>query len=174
MGMEGKKMKTDQRGATMKTPTIDEFKTWAKAHRDDALAVCTAQAFAECERERVNKYIRPIFDSFGFVYGNDLAARMGLTGPLPWKDLYLCDDQEMLSRYWKVCDKAHREHGFTGPDGYCPALIAEDKLIKAQNKFLRLGCDLFGLENIPSMPKDRKKMLDLLLGACLIKERKAA
>lgn len=162
------------RCSTLKTPTLDDFKSWAKAHHNDAIAVCMAQAFAECERERVDAYIKPIFESFGFVYGNDLAARIGLIGPLPWKDLYLCDDMEMLARYWKACDTAHRAHGFTGPDGYCPALIAEDKLIKAQNKFLRLGCDLFGLEDIPSMSAHRAKMLDLLLGACLIKKRDAA
>ena len=154
----------------MKQPNLDEFKAWAKAHRMDAMTVCAAQAIANVERERVDAYIRPIFDRFTF-----LNKRTGeqITNP---DDLYLAEDPRLDEggEYWEACDAAHRDHGFTGKRYYCPALIADPDLIKSQNKFLRLGCDLFGLEDIPSMPDHRKKMLDLLLGACLIKERKAA
>ena len=159
----------------MKAPSIEEFKTWAKENQSLALAVCKAQAFAECERERVDSYIRPIFNGFGFTYCGPMAEKMGLKGPLPHpNDLYLCEDEALLTDYWKACDAAHREHGFRGEAGYCPALIAESNHIKIQNGLLRAGCDLFGLEDIPSLPDQRAKMLDLLLGACLIKERKAA
>lgn len=153
----------------MKSPTLDEFKTWAKAHSKQALQVCTAKAFAQCEKERVNAYIQPIFESFKFTYAGKLAESCKLTGPIPnQNELYLCDDEVRLAAYYAECDQAHREHGFTGPTGHCPALTADHFRIQTENLFLREGCDLFELEDIPGMPADRKKLLDLLLGACLI------
>ena len=141
-----------------------------------AETVCLAQAFAECERERVDAYIAPVFARFNFVIGPTMAAHYKDGGQRitdPGK-LYLCEDEEQCKAYYAACDDAHRAHGFTGKPGYCPALIAEALLIDAQNCLLRVGCDLLGLDDIPAMPEHRAKMLDLLLGACLKSDERIA
>lgn len=141
----------------MKTPTIEQFTAWAKAHNQLAKAVCAAQALSECERVRVDAYILPLFRSFKFD---------GIGEP---DLLYRCDDDAKCAQYFAACDVAHREHGFTGPAEHCPALIAREIYIDAQNALLRSGCDLTGLRDIPSLPDQRAAMLDILLTACLKK-----
>jgi hypothetical protein len=128
-----------------------------------------AQAHAELKREQVDAYIRPVFDRFNFVIGPNMAgsrrdAGERITDP---RQLYLSEDEAQCAAFYAACDVAHREHGFTGEHGFCPALVAEALLIDAQNALLRSGCDLLGLDDIPCMPKDRAKMLDLLFGACI-------
>lgn len=154
----------------MKTPTINEFKAWALEHQSLALAVCKAQAFAQCERIRVDKYVKPIFDRYEFH-----STLCGSTGRITDPErLYLCEDEPLCAAYYAACDKAHREHGFKGEPGQCPALVADTRRIQLENGLLRAGCELFDLQDIPSLPDQRAQMLRLLLGACLIKERKAA
>lgn len=152
----------------MKTPTLQEFKAWAKSHHSLAHAVCMAQAFAQLERERVDAYVGPIFDSFGFHYRGDLADKAGLSGPIPSpKELYLCDDERQLALYYEECDQAHRAHGFKGPKGHCPALVAEHLQIIAENALLKAGGALVGVDFIGTSLEHRAQALDLLMGACL-------
>ena len=152
----------------MKTPTVEEFKTWAKTQKDLALAVCQAQAFAECEKERVEAYIRPIFDRYTFI---DKRTSERITNP-DW--LYCSEQEELCNAYYDECDKAHREHGFRGPHGNWPDLEAKTLQIKAEKVLLEAGSELMGIEDITLYGENREKMLKLLLGACLIKEKKAA
>src|SRR5436305_796946 len=58
--------------------TSADFKDWAREHRSLALAVCRAQAAAELTRARVDAYIKPIFESFGFVYSGELAESLDM------------------------------------------------------------------------------------------------
>lgn len=153
---------------TMRTPTLDEFKTWAREHHDLAITVCKAQALAECERERVDAYILPIFQRYGFhadlkLLHNGPDANRLLTTP---KELYLSEDPR-IPDYYAECDAAHRAHGFTGPDGHCPALSAEYLHTQAENALLEAAHDLLDVELSVLGGPERKKMLDLLLGACL-------
>ena len=158
----------------MQTPNLNQFKAWAQAHRQQALAVCAAKAFAECERERVDAYIQPIFDSFSFQYCGELADKCNLSGPVPREDLYLCDDPRVQD-YYATCDAAHRVHGFTGPDGHCPAMIAENAVMEAERDLIEAGAKLMGIDSTALIYGDtREKLLDILLGACLVNERKAA
>src|SRR3990167_4431158 len=139
----------------MNTPTIDEFKAWAKEHQSLALAVCKAQAFAQCERKRVSTYIRPIFDRYTFQ-----ATLSGDNGRITDPErLYLCEDEKLTTAFYADCDKAHRLYGFTGPDGCCPALIAEDKQRKAEAALLEAGAVLMGIEDIGLYGENRAKML---------------
>ena len=151
----------------MKTPTLDEFKAWAKEHQSLALAVCKAQAFAQVERERVNAYIRPIFDRYSFKNEKGEPIKKP-------DDLYLCKDEVLCAAYYAECDKAHREHGFRGPEGHCPALVAEDMHRRAAAALIEAGVKLFDIGTAGIYGENRAKMLRLLLGACLIKEKKAA
>lgn len=167
----------------MRTPTITEFKTWARNNKELAHAVLMAQAYAETKRKQVDAYIAPIFAMFKFYPSTDMLA---MTGPdsrrgvaneqiTDIKNLYMTDlhSVEYLT-FCKLCEEEHRKHGFTGKPGYCPALMAENMLIKAQNVLLESGCALLGLRDIPFAPAHRKQMLDLLIGGCFAKDRIAA
>ncbi len=152
-----------------------QFKEWARENRSLALAVCHAQAAAELTRERVNAYIKPIFESFRFVYCGDLAERLDtragekLVGkPLEsQKDLYLCDDRR-LPDYFEACDAAHRAHGYNLPKGHCPALRVENLLIRAQGALIESAEPLAGIKRYMLIARGQEeKYLDLLIRACL-------
>ena len=86
------------------------------------------------------------------------------------KRLYLTDlDAPDYLAFLAECDEAHeahKAHGYNIQPGYCPALIAEDELIQAQNALIKSGAQWLGIEG-DLYGEHRAKMLDLLLGACL-------
>jgi hypothetical protein len=143
-------------------PTAEEFKQWAIDHKSLAEAACMARAFAELERERVDEYVLPIFNSFNFVDED------GKKIDKP-KNLYLCTDEAMFKAYLAQCDAAHRAHGFTGLENQCPALTAENLQLAAERALLEAGCEFLGIEVFRLYGRDQedRKMLDILLKACL-------
>ncbi len=82
------------------------------------------------------------------------------------------DDEERCTKFYAECDAAHRLHGFTGPDGCCPALIAENDRSNAECALLEVAGKWFGYDPMLLWGGKRKEMLDLLLGANAIKYRK--
>jgi hypothetical protein len=156
----------------MNKPTLKQFTAWAKANRALARNVIAAQAFAQCERERVNAYIAPVFAKFDFRADRH-AKNPGekITKP---SDLYLSTDEAKCAEFYAACDTAHRAHGFTGPEGYCPALIAETARSDAENMLLDAGAALLGVDHIWNTLEQRKQALDLFLGACLKSDEKIA
>ena len=88
--------------------------------------------------------------------------------------LFMAKNDEKAARYYAECDAEHRRNGFTGPSGYCPALIAEDLRRQAEYALLLAASDLLGAEFTECYGDSRKKAVDLLLGACLADHRKAA
>ncbi len=117
--------KTKKSPATTKTLTIASLKRWAPKLRPLVVEMLAKRAFAEVERKRVDTYIAPVFAQFRFV--DDEGAV--ITDP---ERLYHCDDEAMCAAYYAACDVAHREHGFTGEPGECPALVAEHTQLKAE------------------------------------------
>jgi len=152
-----------------------QFKEWARLHRSLALAVCHAQAAAELTREKVDAYIKPIFESFNFVYCGDLAERLDKRAGEKFvgkrlqykKDLHLCDDPR-LPEYFAACTAAHRAHGYDLPDGHCPALRMENLLIKAQGELIAAAEPIAGIKRYMLIADNREEAyLDLLIRACL-------
>ena len=162
----------------MSQPTIQQFKLWCKDHYDLALTVCKAQACAEVTREKVDAYIKPVFDRFEFYVSEKCGDRVGTAGEriLSPRDLYLADlKSAAIAEYYAACDAEHKRQGYDDLEpGFCPALIAENLLIEAQNCLMEAANPLFGLKRNPYMPEDREKYLKLLLGACLKTEKRAA
>ena len=147
----------------MKTPSVAEFKKWAKANRPLAKALVNARAFAESERKRVDGYLIPLFRSFG------MKDEKGILIEHPDK-LYLCHDGVLIAAYFEVADAANRAHGFTGPEGHCPAYRAEEgqrraerELIQAWEEFFDIDGQLYG--------EARERLLTLLIDSCLGDER---
>jgi len=143
---------------TARTPA--QFRNWSIAHKAMANTVCVAMAFAQVERERVDAYVLPIFQTFRFVdeHGVQIASP---------SDLYLCNDNEKCKAFFDQCDAAHREHGWIDPEGRCPAGTAERLLFIAEEALLQDGCGFFDVEPWQLNFHKRQEMLNLLLKACL-------
>lgn len=163
----------------MKTPTLYQFKAFARDHAELAYAVAMAQAFAQVERERVSAYIQPLFELYDFYVCDQFAERIGRERITDPDRLYLTDlESPQYLDFVEQCDVEHRKHGFTGPKGHCPALVADELRRVAERTLIGEGCRFMGIEpdalwrNMGA----HSKMLDLLMGACLKArvERKAA
>lgn len=153
----------------MRTPTIAQFKRFAADITPAVKSVLMAQAYAELTRERVDAYIRPIFDRYRFRYSSrwdELGAKCGGIIQDP-KDLYLTDlDDPLVAAFYADCDDAHKAHGYDIPKGHCPALRAEHLLAVAERCLLELATDLFGVNLADHcFGETRRKALDLLIGA---------
>jgi hypothetical protein len=156
-----------------KQPTLTQFKAFAKDVAPAAKAVLMARVFAQMERERVDAYIGPIFASHTFPVHADWHEGYGPIVKRE-KDLYLCSDESMCTAYYAECDAAHRAHGFTGPEGHCPALTAETLVMKTESALIELAEPLFGIEACNLFGDNRVKYLDLLIGACMKADKEAA
>lgn len=155
------------------TPTLRQFKQWARTNAPLAKAVLLAQAHAELERERVNVYIQPILARYAFVDGLSRDSHKG--SPITdTEHLYLVTDEAKVAAFFKECDAAHRAHGFAGPEGHCPALRAENLLMQAQSALIDCAKPLFGFDSTDIYGENRKKALELLLGACMKADKEAA
>jgi hypothetical protein len=158
-----------------KTPTLEQFKQFSADIAPAARAVLMARIFAELERERVNAYIRPIFDSYRFEYAERWKEIDGCRGLIQDPDhLYLCDDEPMMRAYYADCDDAHRAHGFKGPQGHCPALTAEHLVTVTERALIDLAEPLFGVSGDHLCGENRTKYLELLIGAALKAEKEGA
>lgn len=153
--------------------TIDQFKQLARDVGPVVSAVLAARVFAEAERTRVDAYIRPIFQSYKFKVREDWRDRLDrypdgiITDP---KDLYLCNDDgadgDELRMYYEECDQAHRAHGFDGPKGHCPALVAESLVRTAEQALIDMAAPTFGIDG-QIYGDHRGKFLELLIGAAV-------
>lgn len=153
----------------MKTPNITAFRAWAIRHAQTGHSVLMARAYAQLMRERVDAYIQPLFASYTFYVSDDVAARTGRRERITdIKRLYLTNLQgrDYLD-FLEDCDHAHRKHGFTGPAGHCPALVAEELQRKAEYALLLAASDLFGVELQNTYGETRANALDLLIGATI-------
>ena len=149
--------------------TLDTLKEWSKDCAPAALAVLMARVYAQMERERVNAYILPIFNTYKFECADRWKDR-GYEPPITSPDrIYLCDDEPQVQSFYEACDKAHRDHGFTGKPGHCPALIAEHLVIVTEQALIDLAIPLTGIDHVYG--ENRTKYLDLLIGSCLKAEK---
>jgi hypothetical protein len=153
--------------------TVAEFKQFAFDIAPAARAVLMTRAHEELTRERVDAYVRPIFDGYQFKYGAIYPEKAGTLVESP-KDLYLCEEEDRLLNYYEDCDAAHRAHGFTGPKGHCPALIAEHLRFTTESQLIALAAPFFGIADLTMYGDARKKFLDLIIGACIQAEAEAA
>jgi hypothetical protein len=148
------------------TPTLTQFKAFSADIAPIAHALLLATAFAQAETERVNAYVRPIFDRYGFVYGDLLPKKAGQ--PIEKPDyLYMSTDEAKVAAYFAECDAAHRAHGFAGPENHCPALVAQSLQIDAENALIEAAEPFFGVKQWQLTLEQRAKYLDLLTGAAL-------
>jgi hypothetical protein len=107
-------------------------------------------------------YSEPLFLSYGF--------RDAITNELIMESKYSYtaaseeDDHELLFRdYYEKLHSLHIKNGFEIKEvGYCPALIAGNNLLKAENKLLEYMEERLGMPEIMDI-EDRKKAIELYL-----------
>lgn len=148
--------------------TVESLKAFA---RDETTKSCVrayllAQTFAQAERERVDAYIKPLFELYNFYVSKDHRRSGDADERITDVDrLWLTDlDSPQYLEFMAECAKEHRKHGWTGPADHCPALVADCVRIDAENLLLK-----HSIETLPMGIKDwclhgdaRKKMLDLV------------
>lgn len=152
-------------------PATEDFK--AKAHhaaislRRDVNTYLLARAYAETKRAEVDKIQRQILADDEYFAAKRLpkgrrGPRYRVTEP---KDSWLMEEDD-AQRYYAKLNAIHLAAGFEdAAKGYCPALVAENLQVQAENVLLesaseelgnKIGSDIYG--------ENRKKMLDLIVG----------
>lgn len=124
-------------------------------------ALAAARAHARETRAKVDTYAVPMFVALELV---DDEGRL-LTSP---QSLYLALDnpaqEAKIQGYFAALDVAHREHGFDVPAGYCPALVAETAVGKAERALLEFAAAQVGIDATQAHGKLRAEALRLLEG----------
>ena len=135
-----------------------------------------AKAFAQIERERVDAYVRPIFDRYSFPVKKDWQKLEGefVTDP---DSLYLADlDSPLMKQYEAEVAAAHRAHGWTGPEEHCPACVAEHNQLKAERALIDFACRMIdiGAEVDDIHGEHRENFLKILGEMAVLEHGKAA
>ena len=151
--------------------TLDSLKQLAQDPKFIQLAAdCLAwQTLAETTRERVDRYVRIVFNAFEFRVSPRMGEHFGNTGEriTDPKLLYLCEDEATLKDYYAWCDRAHRKAGYDLSPGHCPALVAEHEQNKTEHAFLAYTDSVLGTPFADTYLENRDKALRLIFGIAL-------
>lgn len=121
-------------------------------------AVLVGRKIAKETREKVDAYIATVFARFNFT-----DSRTGERIEKPG-DLYRCTDEAACAEFYAACDEAHAANGFKTPGpGYCPALIAENEVAKAERALVRHAQLFIGVDFVSAKPDLYRKALELFL-----------
>jgi hypothetical protein len=132
-----------------------------------AAALIVAQTVAQATKERVDKYVRVVFDMFEFHITprfRHLHESELITDP---NDLFLCEEKDKLREYYALCDVAHRTAGYNLEEGQCPSLVARCRETDAKNALLKYTDGTLGTPFADCYLEKRDKALDLILGIAL-------
>ncbi len=119
----------------------------------------TARSKARRIRAHVDSYTAPIFARFRFT---DARTGEALTSP---HELYRSHEEATIAEYYAACDEANRANGYDVPAGFCPALLAEHALIKAENQLLKLASQVFALDLLTCHGDLRRQAVELFLNS---------
>lgn len=139
--------------------TTTNARALAKLVRPEVDTLLLATAFAQCERERVDKIQRKILRDMGVTCEPD-------------KTYQLADST--AKDYFDRCSAWHLSEGFAeAAQGYCPALTAETLQTEAENALIKTAEQFFpdctnhrllcGTKSQGGL-ETRRKYLDLLIG----------
>jgi hypothetical protein len=125
--------------------------------------VYTAASKARDIRAHVNSYIQPIFDRYEFYalpeFTEPGTDRLRITD---YQDLWLAESTDEVVAFYAECDAAHKANGYDVKPDTSPALIAEARVVEAQNRFIKHVSVYFDMGDIPFVDT-RKKVIDVLL-----------
>lgn len=153
--------------------TIESLRAFVKANKSLVNDLIQAREEAPKVRAAVEGVVNPLFANFphkfwtegrvrGWLSGKPVVERTLITDP---NKLYMVDDMD--SESMTAWDKARNEAilaAFPGtPDGFCPALMAESKIIELENALLESAAETLdgSFSNICNM-KMRDEAVSLL------------
>lgn len=118
------------------------------------VAYLKAKKVAEKVRVEIDKIYGVIFANFIFI---DYKQKM-INHP---KNLYIVRDgqEEKLSEFYALCNEAVKHYGLE--DGKCPALVAENKVSKAEQSMLEYVGGFFEVPFHESYGPNREKAVKL-------------
>ena len=142
---------------------INSVKQAAKGLVPEVNLVLEKRAIAEVMREKIDSIHTQIL--LEEIFEDDEGNR--ITNP---RYSFRIEKEPHQQYYYKRCDEENKKLGFDLPHGYCPALIAENELRKAEHALIKQAeryfpgltkdkilCTSHGLDNL-------KKYLDMLCG----------
>ena len=124
-------------------------------------AYLTTRAFAETMREKVEEVYREVLTQCP-VYANTFGRTEQI---LSSGELYMCSDEALVQDVYDEVDKRLRARKLKPADmkaEYCPALVAENLQITAENLLIESAGAPFGItsSNLYSL-ENRQKFIDL-------------
>jgi len=139
----------------------------AKALEPHVNTVLLSEVLAEATRQRVQPVKEEVLARYDYRINLELGGHREkdhgekITDP---EKLHLTTDD--CTPYYAELHERYVAMGYDDlPEvGYCPLLIAEHLKIDAENELLDAGCEMLGIESGRVYGKNRKKMLDLLIG----------
>ena len=115
-----------------------------------ALKARILEARAEAERTRadVRAYLTPVVRAFGYDSMDAFDA-----------------DYDPDPAIYTAFDAAHRARGYDLPEGHCPALVAENKLLKLETEGARCIAALLGIDAGRLYGEMRERAIHLFMEA---------
>ena len=113
-----------------------------------------ARVEAKETRALVDAYIRPVFARFDF---RDVRTGEKIEDE---RQLYRADlKSQQMRDYEAACDAEHRRQGYDLPPGYCPALVAENRINEIEKRLLDLASTAFRVDFRRTYGEMRAKVL---------------
>lgn len=145
----------------MKKPALNEVVT--PEVKSLVNAYLLQRALAETMREKVDAVYREILTEIP-VYAEDRGDRV-----YTYQLLYLCSDDALCEKIYAEGNKRLRALKLKPddmPDGYCPALVAEDKQVKIETALIDAAGAKFGIDSdklLCAGLKTRQEFIDLVV-----------
>jgi hypothetical protein len=124
-----------------------------------------AMAWVETVRPIVTEYQMDILQDHQWKADKEWSEKHGINEPtiLTPNRTYLLNDEDAKVYYQECFEAAARVHLPVKEVGYCPLLIAEHNVVKAEWALFDAMKDITGIDGHELYGKNREKYLDLLL-----------
>lgn len=112
-------------------------------------AYLMARTFAEVKREKVDGIVAEVLQDIPMY--NDLGQELWDAPPRRLEkreEVYLCTDEELLDKYYRIVDAVERERGIKPDDmefDHCPALVAEELQRTTERVMIECAVESFNL-----------------------------
>jgi hypothetical protein len=156
-------------------PVTDALRTWNptlvkaflehKQTRAVRKALIVARNYAAETRAKVDAYEAPIFAKYEFY--NDLDTRAGSPRRRLERigEIYLSEDEAACAKLYAELQAAHRLNGYNVKEDCCPALVAENEVIRLENALLTWGSTFFNFDFTGCRMELRERAIELFMAA---------
>lgn len=142
-----------------KQAAIKRLQALAKDPATHELAVTYLALQAEAHRIRaeINRLYKPIFEKYSFF------DNRGQQITFEQDRLYRCSDDALVAQYFEEIDQAVRAAGYDLPKNNCPALKAENNVIRCEWQILEKMAKIMDCEAADIHGETRDKVLKFFM-----------